>query len=180
LLSPPGGLLSDIWTYSNAQEELDAFANRNDFPQSNDSNTVAVSTPDMIVEPRDKTRDALINLFDTTRLEAEYEALIDAGRFAELKKGYKASNTGDLVQVLMSHSELSNEFTTYQEYAPLNTNNQVEWDNISAGWAIHRTTHKCSWYLACSCRRAAQIGHSRAHDGLGELSSFSRDIRLAQ
>ena len=96
------------------------------------------SYPDMVVAPRNDTMRTLHALFDYNQLKSEFDGMKSANRFAELKRGYKHTNTGDLVSQLGAHSEASTMFGVYMDYAPLDADDRPQWSGISASMAINQ------------------------------------------
>lgn len=91
---------------------------------------------DIAVAPREKTMQALKALFNFDQLKLEFEGMKDAHRFADMKKGYKATNTTDLVVQLMDHFESSKTFGVYMDYAPLDAQERPQWNGITASMAV--------------------------------------------
>lgn len=94
--------------------------------------------PDIVVAPRQETMQTLHALFNYDVLKAEFDGMKSADRFADLKRGYKNTNTGDIVSQLVTHSEASTMFSVFMDYAPLNADDRPQWSGISASMAINQ------------------------------------------
>jgi len=92
--------------------------------------------PDLAVAARAKTMQALKALFNYDQLKSEFDGMKDAHRFADLKKGYKPTNTTDLVVQLMDHFESSKTYSVYMDYAPLDAQELPQWNNVTASMAV--------------------------------------------